>query len=449
MRLPEKPPEFSGLFKKGDLLARLASSDDVNAIRLDADAKYVHWDKFRHRYTAPQGFALEDVWRYVRLLRMSRLRRLPLVSPDGRPFRYSIPDCLHRDLVFVDQWAAGQFSMVEPRSLDRAESDRYLVSSLMEEAITSSQLEGAAVTRPQAKEMLRTGRKPRDVSERMILNNYRAILELRDLKEEPLTADMIHQLHRIITDGTLRDSNQAGRFRLPSDPVHVVDDRDSSIIYTPPPAEDLEERVTRLCEFANDTSEKEFVHPVIRAVLLHFWLAYEHPYADGNGRTARALFYWYLLRSGYWLMEYLSISAGLVKAYAKYPRAFLYTETDEGDTTYFLVFQLRIIRRALDALRRYIARKQRETAEMAALLKNRPDFNYRHQALLRHALKHPGMLYTCKSHANSHRVTVQTARTDLLHLAKAGFLEKSRRGRELIFLAPGDLERRIRSGEGK
>jgi len=445
MRLPQKPPGYKALFEKGDLLARLASSDEVNAIRQDADAKYVHWDQFRHRFTPPQGFSSDDVWRYVRLMRTSRLRALPLVSPSGKVFRYSIPDCLHRDLVFADQWAAGQFSMAEPRSLGRAESDRYLVSSLMEEAITSSQLEGAAVTRPQAKEMLRAGREPRNVFERMILNNYRAILELRELKEEPLTIDMIHRLHRIITDNTLDDPSQAGRFRLPSEPVHVVDERDSTIIYTPPPSEQLKERVTRLCEFANDTSEKEFMHPVIRAVLLHFWLAYEHPYADGNGRTARALFYWYLLRSGYWLMEYLSISAGLVKAYAKYPRAFLYSETDEGDTTYFLVFQLRIMRRALDAMRRYIARKQLETAEMALLLKNRPGLNYRQQALLHHALKHPGMLYTCKSHGNSHRVTVQTARTDLLALAKAGFLEQSRRGRELIFLSPKDLERRIRA----
>lgn len=418
----------------------------MNKIAREADTKYLHWDQFRHRYSAPAGFELEDVWRYLGLMRMSRLRALPLASAEGAPFYYCIPDCLQRDLVFVDQWAAGQFSMAEPASLGQSERDRYLINALMEEAITSSQLEGAAVTRRQAKDMLRKGRKPRSLSEHMILNNYRAVSELRDLKDEALSVDLVHHLHRIITDQTLEDQSQAGRFRSSSERVDVVDDRDSSVLYTPPPADQIQDRVARLCEFANDTNEDAFIHPVVRAVLLHFGLAYEHPYVDGNGRTARALFYWYLLRSGYWLMEYLSISAGLLKAYARYARSFLYTETDGGDTTYFLVFQLRIIRNAVDAMRQYIQRKQQESAEIARMLKDRPGLNYRQQALLRHAMKHPGMVYTCKSHANSHRVTVQTARTDLLHLGKTGLLEESKRGRELIFLAPADLVGRIRRG---
>ena len=449
MRLPQELPAFIDLFAKGDLLARLASSAEVNKIVMDANKDYLHWDRFRHKYTPPSGFDLADIWRYLKILRMPLLRPLPLASPEGERFRYSVPDCVHRDLVFVDQWAAGQFSITEPQSLGSGERDRYLVNSLMEEAITSSQLEGAAVTRREAKAMLRAGRKPRNVSERMILNNYRAILELRELKHAPLTAEMIHYLHRIITQDTLESPDQAGRFRHGDEKVQVVDDRDGTIMYTPPPAARLGERVERLCAFANEKDGGPFIHPVVRAILLHFWLAYEHPYVDGNGRTARALFYWYLLRSGYWLMEYLSISAGLVTAYAQYARAFLYTETDGGDTTYFVVFQLQVIRRALDALRKYVTRKQREAAEMVVLLKDWPGLNHRQQALLRHALKHPGTIYTCKSHANSHSVTLQTARTDLRHLAKVGFLEGSSRGRQLIFLAPADLDARIRGRRRK
>lgn len=43
-------------------------------------------------------------------------------------------------------------------------------------------------------------------------------------------------------------------------------------------------------------------------------IAYMHPFVDGNGRTARALFYWYMLKSGYWLTEYLSISRVIAKS---------------------------------------------------------------------------------------------------------------------------------------
>ncbi len=51
-----------------------------------------------------------------------------------------------------------------------------------------------------------------------------------------------------------------------------------------------------------------FIHPVIRAILLHFMLAYDHPFVDGTGRTARALFYWSMAHQGYWLMDFISIT---------------------------------------------------------------------------------------------------------------------------------------------
>lgn len=76
--------------------------------------------------------------------------------------------------------------------------DRYVVRSLIEEAITSSQLEGAATTREVAKKMLAEGRKPRDRSEQMIVNNYLTMRRIVELKEKPLTPDMVLQVHREI-----------------------------------------------------------------------------------------------------------------------------------------------------------------------------------------------------------------------------------------------------------
>ena len=87
-------------------------------------------------------------------------------------------------------------------------------------------------------------------------------------------------------------------------------------------------------------------HHHIRAIILHFWLAYGHPFVDGNGRTARALFYWAMLHEGYWLFEFISISNILRKAPAQYGLSFLYSETDDNDLTYFIVAQTKVIRRA-------------------------------------------------------------------------------------------------------
>jgi Fic family protein len=179
-----------------------------------------------------------------------------------------------------------------------------------------------------------------------------------------------------------------------------------------------------LCDFANGVTPDGFVHPAVRAILLHFWLAYDHPFVDGNGRTARALFYWAMLHSGYWLFEFVSISAILRKAPAQYSRSFLYTETDDNDLTYFLLAQTEVIRKAMRELQNYIARKTSEVREVEQHLRALELFNHRQVALIRHAMQHPGHRYTFISHQKSHAVAYQTARTDLLDLATRGILER-------------------------
>jgi Fic family protein len=72
-------------------------------------------------------------------------------------------------------------------------------------------------------------------------------------------------------------------------------------------------------------------------------LGYDHPFLDGNGRTARALFYWAAANNGYWLMEFISISQIIKQSPAQYGKSFLYSEYDENDVTYFIVHQLSVI----------------------------------------------------------------------------------------------------------
>lgn len=425
-------------------MAPLLASQEVREIVDKANGDYVHWDDFRHKFTPPQGFTLEDIWRLLRLGRMSNSRRIPLASPDGQVFSYGMHDCVLRDLQFVDHYAGAQLEILEPSSPSTGDRDRYLINSLMQEAITSSQLEGAAVTLQQGKEMLRAGRKPVNPSEKMVLNNYMTMLHLKEIVGQPLSVAVIHQLQRTITEGTLEKPDAAGRFRRPDEAVRVYDESDGTVLHLPPPAEQLPGRLERLCHFANDTRDVPFIPPVVRAILLHFWLAYEHPYVDGNGRTARALFYWYMLKSGYWLMEFVSVSSALLEAPAQYRDAFIFAESDDGDATYFIVYHLKAIRRALNHLKEYLERKQQEAAEMVQLLRGQRGLNHRQLALLHHALKHVGAIYTFQSHATSHVVSLATSRSDLLSLVRRGFLESRKRGREYVFLPVRNLAEKIR-----
>ncbi len=320
--------------------------------------------------------------------------------------------------------------------------DQYYVSSLIQEAITSSQLEGAATTRSVAKEMIRTGRPPRDKSEQMILNNFLTMRRISDLKGKALSIDLILEIHRIITEKTLEHDSAAGRFRLPNERIAVVD-MYGEVFHDPPPAAQLADRMQLMCDFANGKMPEEFVHPVIRSIILHFWLAYDHPFVDGNGRVARALFYWSMLRHGYWLFEFVSISQIILKVPAKYGRAFLYTETDDNDLTYFILQQLNVIGRAIKELHAYIERKTSVLQAIESRLRGITMLNHRQQALISHALRHPHQRYTISSHQMSHNVVYQTARTDLLDLEHHGLLIGRKVGRIWYFTASPDIEEKL------
>lgn len=440
MRIPASPPSVPEVIEKlsfhqfGKVFSGIGQPQP----------RYFHWDELRRR-PAPEGIDHEQWWVRTKIARQGQYKQLPLLDKKGAPFVMASPESLLIDLHHIDRDAAGKIAA--PGEVTGEHRDRFLLHSMIEESITSSQLEGASTTRRVAEKMLREGRRPRDTSERMIFNNFRAMDWIREMRHEPITPERILELHRLLTEDTFENPADAGRLRL-ADDVFVIDPRDNTELHAPPAWQELPERLGRLCAFANmSESDTPFVHPVARAILLHFMIGYDHPFADGNGRTARALFYWAMARSGYWLVEFLSISQFLRKAPGQYVRAYLHTETDDNDTTYFLLHQTQIIRRAITALYDYLrqtAEAQRQTEGLlAASATLRTSLNHRQKVLLAHALKHPGDEYRVDSHQKTHGVVYQTARTDLIELEALGLLTKEKHGRAFVFLAPLDLAERI------
>lgn len=312
----------------------------------------------------------------------------------------------------------------------------------MEEAITSSQLEGASTTRKVAKEMIRSGRKPVNSSERMILNNFLAMRKVATLVKQPLTSKLIEDIHSTLTDQT--EPERIG-FRQPNDGIKIFDNSTGTEFFDPPHAAEIPQRLKALCDFVNGDEGSEFLHPAVKAIIVHFWFAYIHPFQDGNGRTARALFYWYLLKHGFWLIEFVSISRILKKAPARYGKSFLYTESDDNDLTYFILSQLRVLERSVEDLEAYLIRKSDELADLSAYLRPGSGFNHRQLALISHALKNSSQVYTFKSHATSHGITYQTARTDLLELSDRGVFDLQKQGREFLFRPSKDIGAKLKA----
>ena len=186
----------------------------------------------------------------------------------------------------------------------------------------------------------------------MIYNNYQTMHLIKEISTQQLSVDLIFDLHRHLTENALDNPKAAGRFRNELEDIRVYANEatDEVILHTPPPSKQLNERIQALCDFANGTTPSFYIHPVIRSIILHFWMGYDHPFVDGNGRCARALFYWSMLRQGYWLCEYLSISQILRKAPSRYGRSFLYSESDGNDLTYFILYNLSVLVRAIQEL---------------------------------------------------------------------------------------------------
>ena len=441
MKIPQSPPPLSKLIRSAADAGRIQDIIFGSIPGLTSD-RYHHWDRIRH-LTPPEGFTTDEWWLVLKYHRGQLRRNLPLVDVAGEPFAYVFTDPVPERLHEIDLSLGGSIGMPE-QVTNRETKDRYLVSSLIEEAITSSQLEGAAATREAAKEMLRANRKPRDVAEQMILNNYLTMRHLANVKDRKLTPELIHELHTRVTRETLENSVDAGQLRSTDQVVRVYDTTTGEILHDPPPASQLSDRLDRMCAFANEENDNGFVHPVLRSIILHFWLAYDHPFVDGNGRTARALFYWSMLRRQYWLCEYISISEVLLKSPSKYARSFLYAETDENDLTYFILHQLEVIRRAIDQLRRYVRRKTQQLHMLEAELRATALLNHRQRALVGHALRHPKHVYSVESHRRSHNVVHQTARSDLLDLVDRSLLTARKVGREWRFSPAPDLEQKLR-----
>lgn len=389
--------------------------------------RYLSWNELRFR-KPPESMSEKQWWFGLKLHRMSGREYIDLLDHREQAFSYSINQYTLKLLHEIDILGASN----KPSPVLERSGSTYLLNRLEEESITSSMLEGAITTRALAKAMLRQQRKPVGASERMVLNNFTTMQEIGSIKDEAFSVEQILALHRMVTKDTLNEPEMEGNFRRPEDEVRVEDSRTGDIVHMPPAVEELPARLQKLCDFANQGDE-DYTHPAIRASIIHFWLAYDHPFIDGNGRTARALFYWYMLKSGYSQYEYISISSEILKHPKRYYQSFVDTEEDELDLNYFIFNQLRTIKSAIESLGQYIAKKSREHENKLEELSSLRELNIRQKAIYAELLKKPELELGVSYVARQYHTARQTARTDLQLLAALGLVTVEKRGKSFVY----------------
>lgn len=426
MNMPEKPRLFEEIFDEK------IRGDKFDKVSFDLakryNEEYIHWDELRWK-DIPDP---EMVWAYMKNSRLANSKHVDL---GDTVLSYNITNGAQQIMHLLDTRASGLVIVEEP--LRDSEMQRYIVSSLMEEAIASSQLEGAVTTTKVAKRMLREKRKPRSQSEQMIVNDYLTMQMVKEMSKGPLTLDSILDLHKSITHNTLEDPSFEGRFRADDETV-VMDKFEGTIFHQPPSHAKISEYIDRLLEFANDENTGDFLHPLVRAIIIHFMIGFIHPFIDGNGRLARALMYWYALRSNYWLFEYMAISKVIKESKGKYGMAYLYTETDDFDVTYFINYNLVCMEKALENTKKYIERKQREQRSAKKLVNAHPELNFRQGEILKNLMEHKDEPASIAEIVSKFNVVHQTAKTDLLRLMELGLVEMRKVGRKMLFVYTKD-----------
>lgn len=382
------------------------------------------------KYRTTNEFKDEKLLEFILALRAKRLEALYTLSDQqGRSFQYWSTPRIEKMLHEIDIQRAQWQEVQNPSVLGD-----LLLRNLIDEAYYSSWIEGAKTTHKRAREMIHNHEKPKDRSERMVLNNFRTMEFLLKNLQRPLDHEFVCELHKIVTEATLdpEDEPFSGRYR--NDQVVVWDEAKQKVDYTAPPASEVPKRMQDLYNWSNlEGVEFLFLHPVIKASIIHFYTVYVHPFFDGNGRTARALMYYYLLKHDYDFMKFFSISKAIAANRKSYYQAILNVEAYDSDLTYFLLYSVKMVLEAISV----VASEKRNEETLADWLDKIKSqniiLNPRQEKLFQLHFRNKLLPITIKKYLKIMKVVYETGRSDLTDLCDKGLLQMSKKGKEFVF----------------
>ena len=404
---------------------------------IDSKGRYLPFDEFRHRVKA--GLDINLAWAMTKLSRTAQSIDLVPLGELNAPCTFMLTPTIHKAVSNSDRYATTGALELISRNIGEENHFDYLLNDLIEdEAISSSQLEGAATTTLIAKDMLKRKRKPRSPDEKMILGNFKMMKFAWDNRHKPLSTKLILDMHKEGTESIDDSKYTPGEFRQTDDVV--VADADGETVHTPPNSKGIKKRMKRLADWANASHDEadgnKYIHPMIKAISLHFAIGYEHPFRDGNGRVARSLFYWYMFKNDYAAFRYIAISTLLKAAPIKYGKSYLYTETDEMDLTYFVEYQSGIILRAIN---RFNVAYKKSLSDIEAfnswiwesgLYKK---LSEKQRVVFQVAKSDQGKSFTAVNVQDNLGCSYNTASSVLNGLVELGVFCKQKKGREWLF----------------
>jgi Fic family protein len=303
---------------------------------------------------------------------------------------------------------------------DKTLHENFIKAAATEESITSAIYEGANSSRSQARQFIAENRRPRNKDEQMLINNVQAMGWIKKTQPHTITTNQILTIHEIVTKDTMEGDliNHCGRFR--NDRVFIGNHEGIDFRLVPAAMQEALDLVQ---------DNIRYIHPLLQGILLHYFTAYIHPFFDGNGRTARTLFYLAAMNNGLHFVELLSISADLKHHGKRYERAFELVVKNEGDLTCFVDF-------SLDSLIAALKIVDEKVAALLSLwqLKTEPHtLNDRQITLLQRMMLNKFAKVSIDQHAQASQLSHEMARQDIKKLVDFKFLIEAKSGKKHFY----------------
>jgi Fic family protein len=333
-----------------------------------------------------------------------------------RKFWFYPADVIHRKINEVESIGKELYEQINKNAPFRND---FLLDAAIEEAITSAIYEGAHSTRAQAEQLIASGLRPKNKDEWMVINNFKAMKWVKDNRKRSLTSDVILNLHRIVTENTMEgdDANFQGKFR--NDAVFVGPHE--GIKYT-----EIEQAIEEMIQIV--TNNHRYIHPLLKGILIHYFIGYIHPFFDGNGRTARALFYFKSIRNHLSYVELLSVSAYLRIHGKQYENSFVKVKENEYDLTYFIDFCLDSMVSALKEVSRKVNYLLRMTE-----LRDRFELSQNQVALIQRMALHKFRSIDIEEYAKQISKSREFARQELKALLDLNLVSEIKLGKKLVY----------------
>lgn len=221
--------------------------------------------------------------------------------------------------------------------IQRDWAEKLQVVQLKREVAGTSRIEGADFTDKELEEAL--GDDPEALitrSQKQAAATMRAYKWISGLPEDqPITKELILQIHRLIVTGADDDHCEPGELRKEDQNVTLGSPRHRGVEGGP----ECENVFNTLCDVVSSVFPK--YDPLIQALALHYHFSVMHPFLDGNGRTARALEALVLQRTGLRDTLFIAMSNYYYEEKASYLKALAEVRTQNYNLTPFLLFGLK------------------------------------------------------------------------------------------------------------